>query len=62
MDLDAAMKKAVQKFYEGHAYSEYEKSTGNKLKYNKETLDEIESEIKKKIKPVEEVDGEEEDD
>ncbi len=58
MDLDAAMKKAVQKFYEGHAYTEYEKASGKKMKYNKEAFDEIESSIKKKIGPLDQVEEE----
>ena len=54
MDLDDAMKRAVQKFYEGHDYSNYEK-TGKKLKYTKDAFDSLEKDIRKKIKPVEEV-------
>lgn len=61
MDLDEAMKKAVQKFYDGHGYTEYEAKTGRKLKYNKKTFDELEADIRKKIKPME-VEQEVEDD
>ncbi len=52
MDLDDAMKKAVQRFYDGHDYSNYEKS-GKKMKYSKSAFDSLEKDIRKKIKPVE---------
>lgn len=64
IDLDEAFRRAVQKFYDGAAFENYEKATGNKIKYSKEFFDGYEKELrprvsKKKLdkeKPVDDVD------
>lgn len=48
MDLDEAFKKAIQKYYAGHSYSKYEETVGKPLKYNKQALDDVEAEVRKK--------------
>jgi hypothetical protein len=48
IDLDEAFKRAVKKFYDGAAFENYEKATGEKVKYNKDVFDEYEKGLRHK--------------
>lgn len=50
IDLDEAFRRAVKKFYDGAAFENYEKATGEKIKYNKEFFDGYEKELRPKKK------------
>ncbi|AXP07717.1 hypothetical protein SmphiM6_26 [Sinorhizobium phage phiM6] len=50
IDLDEAFKRAVKKFYDGAAFENYEKATGEKVKYNKDVFDEYEKGLRPKTK------------
>lgn len=63
VDIEEAMRRAVLKFYEGNAFENFEKASGEKVRYNKEYFDEFEKGMrtpkgKKKLdKEVPEEDG-----
>lgn len=46
VDIDEAMRRAVLKFYEGNAFENFEKSSGEKVRYNKEFFDGYEKELR----------------
>ena len=46
IDLDEAFRRAVKKFYDGAAFENYEKATGEKIQYNKEFFDGYEKELR----------------
>lgn len=59
IDLDEAFKRAVKKFYDGAAFENYEKATGEKIKYNKDVFDEYEKGLRHKSKKTVKEDKEE---
>lgn len=50
MDLDEAIKKAVLAFYTKAGFENYEKSTGKKVRHNKDFFDNYEKELRKSTK------------
>lgn len=60
VDIEEAMRRAVLKFYEGNAFENFEKASGEKVRYSKDYFDEFEKGMrpKKKLdKEVPEEDG-----
>jgi hypothetical protein len=54
IDLDEAFLRATRKFYEGASFENYERVSGEKVKYNKEMFDEYEKGLRPRTKKVEE--------
>lgn len=50
VDIEEAMRRAVLKFYEGNAFENFEKTSGEKVRYNKEYFDEFEKGMRPKDK------------
>lgn len=50
MDLDEAIKKAVLAFYTKAGFENYEKTTGKKVRHNKDFFDGYEKDLRKSMK------------
>lgn len=50
MDLDEAIKKAVLAFYTKANFENYEKTTGKKVRHNKDFFDGYEKDLRKSMK------------
>lgn len=50
MDLDEAIKKAVLAFYTKANFESYEKTTGKKVRHNKDFFDSYEKDLRKSMK------------
>lgn len=50
MDLDEAIKRAVLAFYTKAGFENYEKTTGKKVRHNKEFFDGYEKDLRKSMK------------
>lgn len=50
MDLDEAIKKAVLAFYTKAGFENYEKTTGKKVRHNKDFFDGYEKDLRKSLK------------